>query len=340
MTQPLPPEAVAVLAAQQAAAQAAVTDRLLVLLGGLWSAVTDPTIAEQVRTFTARAAMVLRSAELATGQITETYLRQVLGALGVPDLPTRALVDLPPSLRLGVPVEAVLERPAATVRYLRSVDTPDEVAEAAGLARLRTIGQTNVELALRQATVQVLEKAPSVRGYRRILRPYLSEGGSCGLCIVAADRIYRVAELMPIHAKCKCSVLPVTKSSDPGLKLNADDLAELYGDAGGNTAAKLKRTRYRVEQHGELGPVLVRQGQKFRSADQVADDLRARRRRRAGDRVDEIAASYRAQLATFEDTIPDLERRARAGEDVTAALTWQRARVAELRRLIGGKGAA
>jgi hypothetical protein len=333
MTQPLPAEAVATLAAQQAAAQGQLTQRTLELLAGLWAAITDPTDAEQLRVFTARAATVLRSAELAVGQVTETYLRQVLAELDV-QVPTRTLVALPESLRQGVPNEEVLARPAATVRYLRSVETPTEAADAAGAARLRSIAETNLELALRQSAVDVVSKVETVRGYRRILRPYLSEGGSCGLCIVAADRIYRTDQLMPIHAKCKCSVLPVLRRSDPGLQLNADDLAQLFADAGGNTAAKLKRTRYRIEQHGELGPVLVQQGHGFRTADQAADDLKRRRARTAERRVGEQADSYRRQLALFSESIPDLERRAAAGENVEAALTWQKARVDELRKLL------
>lgn len=339
MTQPLAAEQVATLAAQQAAAQAAVTERALAILTGLWATLTEPKDPAQVQAFTARAATVLRSAELATGQVTETFLRKVLAALGVP-VPSRTLVILPTSMRLGVPVEEVLARPAATVRYLRSLDTPPEVAAAAGQARLAAIAQTNLELALREATVHVLRSTPAVRGYRRILRPELSEGGACGLCIVAADRIYGREELMPIHAKCKCSVLPVTRTSDPGLKLNNDDLAELYADADGNTREKLKRTRYRIEQHGELGPVLVRQGHGFRTAGQAADELKARRIRRKTERADELAASFRQQLSVFERTIPDLERRQRAGEDVAAPLAWQRARVAELRQQLGERSAA
>jgi hypothetical protein len=180
----------------------------------------------------------------------------------------------------------------------------------------------------------VFRQTPRIRGYRRILRPYLSEGGSCGLCIAAADRIYKREDLLPIHAKCKCITLPVTKAADPGLKLNTDDLAQLYTDAGGTSRAKLKRTRYRIEEHGELGPVLVRQGQGFRTADQAADDLSARRARRTAERTDEVQSSYRSQLSVFEESIPDLQRRAAAGEDVAAALSWQQARVEQLRKLI------
>jgi len=333
MTQPRPAEsAIATLASRQAAAQAAVTEQALTLLEVLWGALRDPAATDQLPIFSAQAAALLRSAQLASGQVTESYLRQVLEQLGVDDLPGGQLVQLPDSLRQGVPIDEVLLRPAATVRYLRSLGTPPDAAEAAGRARLRGIAETDLELAVRQGAVDIFSRSKQIRGYRRVLRPYLSKGGSCGLCIAAADRIYGRSSLMPIHNKCKCSVLPIVGSQDPGVQLNTDDLAELYSDAGGTSAAKLKRTRYRIEQHGELGPLLVRQGRAFRSADDVADDLKSRRVRRTAERADEQATSLRRQLATYEATIPDLERRARAGEDVSAPLTWQRARVAELQR--------
>lgn len=270
MTQPIAPEAaVATLAAQQAAAQGRITEQALALLAGLWASLTDPASTEQLRTFATRAAAMLRAAELATGQLTETYLRRVLAELGV-DVPSRTLVQLPASLR-GVPMEDVVLRPAATTRWLKTKDRPD--AAEIGAQRLAIMAQTSMELALRYAAQRVVEQTPGVDGYRRILRPYLSAGGSCGLCIAASDRRYKTSELMPIHARCKCSVLPIIGDQDPGLELNGYDLDEIYKAAGGNTRDKLKRVRYRVEEHGELGPVLVPAGQKFRTEDE-ADELR------------------------------------------------------------------
>lgn len=325
--------AVSTLASQQAQAQANIAQTALQLLTRLWLTLVDPSRTDGLGGFATRAAGILRSAELATSQNTETYLRQVLGALDV-QVPAHTLAAPPESLR-GVPMEEVLLRPAGTVRWLRSQDTPLEAASAAGLARLRSTAETNLELAVRQTAVDVFKATPRITAYRRVLRPELSEGGACGLCIVAADRKYRTSELMPIHARCKCSVMPIIGKEDPALQLNYQDLQELYKDAGGTAGAKLKRTRYRIEQHGELGPVLVRQGTNFRTAEQAADDLKARRVRRRSEQADEMRQSLRQQLTTFEGTIPDLERRAAAGEDVAAPLAWQRARVAELREQLG-----
>lgn len=263
------PDPISRLADLQATAQGALSDRTLAQLTRLWSTVTDHGEPQQLAAFTRRAGIVLRNAEVATGQLTETYLRQVLRQLGI-DVPAARLVALPESLRADVAPEQVLLRPAATVRYLRSKAEPRAAAVQAGLDRLLAIGATNLQLALRQSTVQTLSRVDGVRGYRRILRPYLSRGGSCGLCVAAADRVYGKRDLLPIHTKCKCAVMPVTRAGDPGLQLNVADLERLYGSAGGTEAARLKRTRYRVEQHGELGPVLVPAGQHFRDVEDVA----------------------------------------------------------------------
>lgn len=104
-----------------------------------------------------------------------------------------------------------------------------------------------------------------ITGWRRVIRPELSKTGSCGLCVVAATRMYHRHDLNAIHGKCKCIVLPVTKSNDPGLRLNNEDLQRIYGsfvDKNGRLvsstqSASLKRTRVRVTKHGELGPVLA-----------------------------------------------------------------------------------
>lgn len=260
------------LATQQATAQGQLADRTLAQLARLWAVVTDHGDPAQLATFTRRAGIVLRTAELATGRVTEAYLRQVLRQLGV-TVPASRLVDLSDSLRAGATPEEVLLRPAATVRYLQSTDVPRDAAVKAGLTRLQAIAATNLQLALSQSTVMALSSVNGVSGYRRILRPYLSKGGSCGLCIAAADRVYGKRTLLPIHAHCKCAVMPITRAGDPGLRLNTDDLDRLYGSAGGTEAARLKATRYRVEQHSELGPVLVPAGQRFRDVDDVRDAL-------------------------------------------------------------------
>lgn len=318
-----------------AAAAAQLSENTMTLLGAAWTQVSDHRDPDQLALFAARAARVIQGAEATTGRLTEAFLRRVLARMGVA-VPRGRLINPPASFRNGTPLEEVVLRPSATVRFQQSEGAPAAAARAAGRARLEAQALTNIALAQRSAARDVVTRLDAVTGYRRIIRPELSESGSCGLCIAAASRIYSKRDLLPLHDKCKCIVMPVTRLNDPGLQLNDEDLRRLYGEAGGTARAKLQRTRYRIEQHGELGPVLVPQGRAFRTAADAGESILGSGAR--GPRRSD-ADSYRAQLDTLEASIPNLERRAREGEDVAAALTWQRARLAELRRLVRGRAA-
>lgn len=106
-----------------------------------------------------------------------------------------------------------------------------------------------------------------------MVHPELSEGGTCGLCIAAATRLYRKADLMPLHARCHC--LPhvvLAGQEDLAQVINGMDLDELYAAIGATRREELVKTRVKVVQHGELGPVLVQEGHAFRGPDQVRAD--------------------------------------------------------------------
>jgi hypothetical protein len=194
---------------------------------------------------------------------TDSFLTRLLSLLtGRP--PRAAGVVRVADLRPGVPHVEVYARLADQYRYQRSSGVP--AADALRLVRQRAavVAETDVTLAFRQQVKRSLASARDVVGYRRIVHPELSRGGTCGLCIAASDRIYHVGDLLPIHARCACTVAPVTKTHDPGRSLNTEDLAALYERAGSTAAAALKRTRYSVHEHGELGPVLAAEGDNFR----------------------------------------------------------------------------
>lgn len=178
----------------------------------------------------------------------------------------------------------VFERAAETYRYERSIGTEHDEANSKAEQRIATIVDNNLmlsaRLAAQQTLVRVAQDDERIIGYRRIIHPELSKGGTCGLCVAAADRVYYVKELMPIHDRCHCTVSPVTSEHDPGFTLNYDDLQRLYehskesapmetiynkeGEPIGTrkalpTSAKaLKKTRYQIVHHHELGPVLTR----------------------------------------------------------------------------------
>jgi hypothetical protein len=102
--------------------------------------------------------------------------------------------------------------------------------------------------------------AEDVTGYRRVIHPELSKSGTCGLCVAAADRIYHVDDLMPIHTNCQCAPMMIVRGKgDPARIFNGADTTELYrrvlAAAGSTAADKLKNTRIRVSD-GAAGRVL------------------------------------------------------------------------------------
>ncbi len=193
------------------------------------------------------------------------------------------------------------------------------------LLRIAVVTETDITAAVREQVRKSLGKVRDVRGYRRILHPERSESGPCGLCVVAADRVYHVEHLLPIHADCVCETLPVIGDLDPGIDLNRDDLRALYSAAGGTGGAGLKKVRVAMTEHGELGPVLVDADQKFRGPAQVA-------KAKAFD--PKVAA--RAELTALDERLGQLKRRRLAGEDLDRPIAWQTNRINELRKVLAG----
>lgn len=171
--------------------------------------------------------------------------------------------------------EALLERPAKALRWRESVGDSRQDAQSLSITRLDDVIDGNLVIAQRDAEHQALNATildyqghattrsqtrtrTGVRiiGFRRIIHPEFSTGGVCGLCVAASDRVYHRETLRPIHLRCKCTSAPVTATYDPGLDLNDADIKRLKTEAGSNSAADLKRTRYTVT-HTELGPVLA-----------------------------------------------------------------------------------
>lgn len=257
---------------RHAAARARLTTLLAELLLRLWQAFTGHYSPPEVRRFADQAAAAVAAGQRQTAALTAAYLARVLVLQGAER--SRARVELPASLR-GVDLTEVYERPVRDYRYHRFQGLDDAAAKDRGRVRLLTLADSDVAMAMREASRQVLDGHPQVRGYRRVIHPELSAGGVCGLCIAASDRVYHRGELLPLHGRCKCTVSPIVDGSDPGSSLNAADLSALYARAGGTDRAKLKRVRYQIQAHGELGPVLTEQGHHWTGPDEAEE--RARR---------------------------------------------------------------
>lgn len=235
--------------------------------------------------------------------------------------------------RKNILPEDVWERPVSEYRNARNNGDSHQEAMLKTLARVRQLADADVRMANRERAARVYEAASpqGVIGYRRIIHPELSRTGTCGLCLVAADRLYSTKELYPLHDNCKCETLPVTSTSDPGLKLNRDDLDYIYSVAGGNTASKLSNTRISEYVSGERGPTLARRVEKSKSGLTPNDEkysLSGEDAERASyvhspreeliDAQDELAAlrrkrskPRRIRTSVLEDRIAYWERQAR-----------------------------
>lgn len=215
----------------------------------------------------------------------------------------------------------------------------EEAAEQKALIRIAVAAENDVTMAVRAQYHKTMGQQKA-DGFRRILHPELSKSGPCGLCVVAADRKYRREDLMPLHARCVCEVLPIYGKLDPGISLNWSDLRALYDAAGGTGketlgkdgrmhSAELKKLRVALTENGETGPVLVNADQKYRGPAQVAKT-----------QVPDRAVRAKAQLAALEKSLETLQLRDLAGENVTKPLRWQTDKVDELRKELGLAGAA
>ncbi|SKD35337.1 Uncharacterised protein [Mycobacteroides abscessus subsp. massiliense] len=259
----------------------------------LWATV-NPYSDKSVQDFATQAARVMQSAQTASVRGAAAAMAQQLSVMGVRtkaqptnplDVRARGVKVHGGALRLvrepskvdyadgsgtevsvhDMSTEQIFTRPAVGFRWIESEGgTREDAARESGL-RIDTLVDDNLMLAQRLAQAEMIAQAvdldnldkAKITGYRRVIHPEMSRSGACGLCIAAADRIYHVAELLPIHTHCKCTIAAVTAEFDPADELNAADLSQLYTHAGGTSAAHLKRTRYQVDHHGELGPVLV-----------------------------------------------------------------------------------
>lgn len=219
-------------------------------------------------------------------------------------------------------------RIADAYRYRVTSGLMDEAAARRYVQhRAATVADTDIMLADRaQSTKFLSERNPNnTRGYRRVLHPELGSGAPpCGLCVVAADRIYSVRELMPLHAMCRCGIAVVGSNDDPGFRLNEQDLARIYRQAKGSTdAAKLKQIQVEIVEHGEFGPWLVNPQQRFRGPREVAKTQST-----------DAGLNALAQLETVTEDLERLLTRQSDGEDVDEAVRWHRRKAKQLDALI------
>lgn len=250
--------------------------------------ITDQAIAgvaAEVRAFTewhdhgaitglaARLARIVAPRQRIMAGVTDSYLSRVLTVLRGKPVSAAGAINTG-QLRKGTTLEGAYGRLADYNRWLESEGATPEAALAKTITRAEVMADTDITLAdIHQAarTIETRGKSARIDGFRRVIHPELSRTGTCGLCIIASDRIYRVQDLLPIHGRCRCEAVPIVNGVDPGRNLNKADIGVIYKAAGATTARKLKETRFVVNDHGELGPTLSYAGQHFRGPADVPD---------------------------------------------------------------------
>ena len=250
--------------------------------------------------------------------VSDAYLTSVMRQMG--ELPVSGPDVVQGSARAGVTSADAYARLASKYRYHLSTGVDKPRALDLIIKRADRMVATDVSLGAREQSRATMA-ANGVKLYRRVIRPELSQGGTCGLCFVAADRKYSTMDLMPIHDGCRCLPMLITDDNDPGLSLNAEDLQAVYDAAGGSTkGADLKRVRIQVDEHGELGPVLSEAKHHTRTKEEVVKDS-----------SQPTLEHARQSLAALEKALADSHAAAAAGEDRDAPIAYLTGRITKIK---------
>lgn len=234
-----------------------------------------------------------------------SYARTMLRQAGV-KLPKQSAPELIYP-RHDVLITDVYQRPAESFRWkMRQTAGDVKAAWDAAEDRLDVLVDTDLRLVANREERDTYAAVGTVTGYRRIIHPELTASGTCGLCVVAADRVYKLSELQPIHDRCVCTTAPIIGENDPGLDLNGADLRRIYAAGGGNTRKELKNIRLKDITHGEIGPILGRDGQEIKVLKEFRENTKK-----------DQAQLREEQIKVAKDWIEALEAANKTGKPVT-----------------------
>lgn len=254
-----PRERVGRILESKASSSAGILRRLLDLLMRRAERVqwSDPSA---VLVFNDEAAELIRTAQRRVGRVSAEAARHVMAEIDSDPIPDGdESVSLAVQTRTSDIDEVTISLPNAIAEAEAAEDDEESLSLLDGamdrLSRdLERVSDDALTEADRDVQAKVYERAEKSRPqrmvYRRVVHPEKSRGGSCGLCVVAATRVYTRPDLKPIHSRCHCDVVPITAHSDIGEAMNRFDLGELYDTAAGTGGAPLKRVR--VTEDGDV----------------------------------------------------------------------------------------
>lgn len=229
---------------------------------------------EDVPKFLARVVPVILAAQRQSVAITVAYLsraigrrvapvdvQQLIGAAirtATPEViasSQRGLHSLAPDAT-GVPPEITYARPFVGVWSDLAKHTPWQDAVNAGRERVEGMAAMDVQNAMRHTLRAVGEAEPTILGWARAPDP-----DACPFCKLIAGRRYLTKELLPVHPRCRCSVIAVTAANrDQYTGKRANDLA----------VSPDGLVKVAVVEHGELGALLVNGEDAFQNLADIA----------------------------------------------------------------------
>jgi hypothetical protein len=290
---------------------------LIKALLGLWGSFGQYDDWDLAAARAARSAVLVDASLAKSRRLARAYAGAMMRNLDV--YPT---TGLPPVQELyprsGVTTTEVWSRPIEQYRYALSRGLTEKDARDALEERVRDLADMDVKLVARDEVAKVYASSPKIIGRRRIIHPELSASGfSCGLCVVISTRMYHHIEKTAVHDGCNCTEGPVTAGFDPGLKLNRADLDAFYATAGGSAFADdLRDLSVRVDEHGELGPILRNADHAFRGPESASTS-----RHRYTPFEEVTPEAYRDSLRTMIEQSQRAIIRLKAARDAGAAST-------------------
>lgn len=199
------------------------------------------------------------------GQVSSSYLSQLYAA-----------THFGAQFKPFEPDDDIMERPGVSKLQLYSRPIRERSIKAQ-LNRLETLVNTDLQLSKTRtlysafAQDQETNRTP-IKTYRRVT----TGEKPCALCEIAADQVYFTDDLMAIHDNCMCDI-EVSDGADidedkaryhhigfvQTLLDTGDQKQDIQTLADEDAPIEDYHNLVKIEQHGELGPVIVWAGQKF-----------------------------------------------------------------------------
>jgi hypothetical protein len=260
-------------AARRRALSDHVTRALVLLFTGLasWRDYDQARFVEQ-------AVPVIRGGQSALASLTAAWVAQQASTaldrrIAPPVVPDSAAVNL----RNGIDDTTVYTRPFATVYTELSQGSDLPAAVERGSVRLAEIAEMDLQQTYSSASRAAMQDLPA--GARpRFWRRVLIGPENCAMCVLASTQRYRVENLKPIHPGCDCEQAAIY-GDDPGQIIDETLLDKVHQavedligvkDFGGRAPDYRHLVTQITAEHGELGSLLVRPGDRFTGPGDVA----------------------------------------------------------------------